>query len=137
MFKTGSAMIDAEHAFTRARRDSRLSRLRGTRTPLPVFASPLAGARRGDIREIPLDAISGTLEPSRAAQFDERFRPVRTSARRRWERVWIAQERGVTLPPISVMPIGDRFAVRRRAPPRLRRPRPRRGGDRRGGGLTL
>ncbi len=112
MFKTGSAMIDAEHAFIRARRAARLRRLTRTRGDLPVYQRPLAGHSRGGIREIPLEAISGTLEPSRARQFDQRFRPVRGSARRRWESIWIAEEKGVTLPPISVVPIGEHYAVR-------------------------
>jgi hypothetical protein len=112
MFKTGSAMIDAEYAFTRARRAARLRRLRRTRGKLPVYPGPLAGDGRGGIREIPLEAISGTLEPSRARQFDAAFRPVRASARRRWESIWIAEERGLTLPPIAVVPVGDRYAVR-------------------------
>ena len=112
MFKTGLAMMDAEHAFTRARRGARLRRLGRTRAHLPVYQRPLAGNVRGGIREIPLDAISGTLEPSRARQFDGAFRPVRGSARRRWESIWIAEERGVTLPPIAVVPVGDHYAVR-------------------------
>jgi hypothetical protein len=32
--------------------------------------------------------------------------------RTRWERIWIAEERGIPLPPISVVPVGDRYAVR-------------------------
>jgi hypothetical protein len=112
MFKTGSAMIDAEHAFTRARRGARLRRLRRIHGRLPVYQGPTAGPARGGIHEIPIEAISGTLEPSRAVQFDGAFRPVRTSARRRWESIWIAEERGVVLPPISVVPVGDQYAVR-------------------------
>ena len=109
MFKTGLAMIDAEHAFARARRRARLRRSRGG---LPVFQRPVAGHGLGGVREIPVDAIAGTLEPSRALQFDAAFRPRRNSARRRWENIWIAEERGVTLPPISVVPVGDAYAVR-------------------------
>jgi hypothetical protein len=112
MFKTGLAMIDAEHAFTRARRAARLRRLRRTRGQLPVYQRPMAGHGLGGLREIPLEAISGTLEPSRARQFDDAFRPVRASARRRWENIWIAEERGVTLPPIAVVEVGDTYAVR-------------------------
>jgi hypothetical protein len=73
-----------------------------TRSPGPVV--------RG-VREIPLDAITATLEPARAPQFDSRFRPAR-NARSRWQRVWLAEHRGQTLPPISVLRVGDRYAVR-------------------------
>ena len=68
-------------------------------------ASRIAGS--GGLREIPLDAIAGTLEPSRAAQFDGAFRPVSKAARRRWERIWLAEDRGTILPPIAVVPVGD------------------------------
>ena len=112
MFKTGGALIDAETAFTRARRGARLRRLRRARVQLPVYSTPHVTAARGGIREIPLEAIHGTLEPSRATQFDAVFAPVRASARRRWERVWIAEERGMTLPPISVVPVAGGYAVR-------------------------
>jgi len=112
MFKTGGALIDAETAFTRARRGARLRRLRRARVQLPVYttAHPVPG--RAGIREIPLEEIQGTLEPSRATQFDASFAPVRGSARRRWERVWIAEERGMVLPPISVVPVAGGYAVR-------------------------
>ena len=112
MFKTGGALIDAESAFIRARRGARLRRLRRARVQLPVYSTPRPTAVRGGILEIPLDAIQGTLEPSRATQFDGAFAPVRQSARTRWERVWIAEERGVRLPPISVVPVAGGYAVR-------------------------
>jgi ParB-like nuclease domain len=114
MFKTGAAMIDAEHAFSRARRGARLRRLRRARVQLPVYekAAPGVATARG-IREIPLEAISGTLEPSRARQFDDAFQPLRAAARTRWERIWIAEERGALLPPIAVVPVrGGGYAVR-------------------------
>jgi hypothetical protein len=115
MFRTGSGLIDAEYAFTRARRASRRAalarslRLGSTDRRLPVYCSSGRPGRAGQhgLREIPLDAISGTLEPTRAAQFDGAFRPVSKAARRRWERVWLAEDRGTILPPISVVPVGD------------------------------
>jgi hypothetical protein len=117
MLLTGSPYIDAERAFDRAARRRSVAnvvrRLRGRPTsrlavhdPGRVRALPASG-----IREIPLDAISGTLEPSRAEQFDADFRPARV-ARERWKRVWLAEQRGAALPPISVVPIGDEFALR-------------------------
>ena len=67
-------------------------------------------AERG-FREIPLEAITGTTEPNRAAEFDQHFRPTARS-RCRWERVWMAFHGGVSLPPISVIAIGDGYAIR-------------------------
>jgi hypothetical protein len=113
--------MDAEAAFTRAARARRRAALarRLRRQPaecgrLEVYdeRSVRGGARPGSgIREIPLEAISATLEPSRAAQFDRGFRPAR-KAGCRWKRVWLAEHRGDPLPPISVVQVGDRYALR-------------------------
>jgi hypothetical protein len=122
MLMTGSEQIDAERAFTRmvrSRRRAALSRslhrsASGAR--LPVIADADADARRGAspgfrTREIPLGEIAATTEPSRADLFDADFRPA-GAARSRWERVWLAEHRGQPLPPISVVPLGDGYAVR-------------------------
>ena len=74
-------------------------------------APQAAGAVAGGVRELPLAAIRGTLEPSRAAEFDGDFRPT-SRARRRWQRVWLAEQRGAVLPPIAVVRVGDGYAVR-------------------------
>jgi hypothetical protein len=120
MLMTGSDAIDAERAFTRSararRRAAMARRLRrrgdcGDR--LAVYDEREltgSGAPRG-IREVPIDAIAGTLEPSRAAMFDSAFRPAAT-ARARWERVWLAERRGTVLPPVSLARVGDRYVIR-------------------------
>src|SRR5687768_4615292 len=117
MLATGSNLIDAERAFarvSRARRRAALLRLI-RRQPaecgrLPVFGELCVtmrrAVRRAGIREIPLRSIRGTLEPSRATQFDPDFRPAGI-ARSRWQRVWMAEERGTSLPPVSVVAVGD------------------------------
>jgi hypothetical protein len=122
MFITGSSAIDAERAFSRATRGRRraalarrLRRAPGDDGRLCVYGD-LRLARRGargalGVRDIPIDAISGTLEPSRAALFDRCFRPA-AGARTRWERVWLAEHHGAVLPPISVIQVGDSYAVR-------------------------
>ena len=112
--------IEAEKAFsaaTRARpRASLARRLRGCAgacARLAVHderALRLRGAGLGR-REIPLDAINGTVEPNRAAQFDRDFRPA-PPVRARWQSVWMAEQRGTPLPPISVVAVGDAYAVR-------------------------
>jgi hypothetical protein len=120
MLRTGSAFIDAERAFARAARGRRRAVLLGAMRPergagrLRVYEerreSPAgAGGRR--IREIPLCSISGTVEPARATQFDCSFRPA-AQVRERWQRLWIAEHRGVPLPPISVVPVDDGYAIR-------------------------
>ena len=121
MLLTGLNNIDAERAFARVQRRRRRAalsrRLRGepARAGLPVYdgralARPARLTRRGR-GEIPLCAIRGTLEPSRARSFDAAFRPV-PAAGRRWQRLWIAEQRGAVLPPISVVPVEDGYAVR-------------------------
>jgi hypothetical protein len=116
MLLTGSNRIDAQRAFSRLARERRrasiVSRLRrcAVCTRLRVYESGAAAVGIG-IREIPLEAISGTLEPSRASQFDSDFRPAPV-ARARWERVWLAEQTGAVLPPISVTRVDGGFAVR-------------------------
>ena len=120
MVMTGSAQIDAEGAFARrgARAGAARSRAGSAPNPrarrLPSTATGRCGAaaqRRRGIGEIPLEAICGTLEPSRATLFDRCFRPA-ASARRRWQRLWVAEQRGAVLPPISVVAVGDLYAIR-------------------------
>ena len=79
---------------------------------LPVYDETKRRRERPAARlEIPLDAIAGTVEPSRADLFDGEFRP-RSIVRDRWERLWLAEHRGVALPPISVVRVRDGYAVR-------------------------
>jgi hypothetical protein len=122
MLMTGAGHMDAEVAFTRAARSRRRAaiarRLRGEpaeRGRLSIYDERKLRGQRGavarSIRTIPLDKIDGTLEPSRADQFDRSFRPA-PLARTRWERVWLAEERGAVLPPVSVVPVGEHYAVR-------------------------
>ena len=122
MVTTGSAQIDAERAFSRLRRSRRraalarrLGRGPAAHAQLPVYdergLQTAHAQRRFGIREIPLEAICGTVEPSRAKLFDRCFRPA-ASVRRRWERLWVAEQRGAVLPPISVVPIGEIYAIR-------------------------
>ena len=65
----------------------------------------------GRVREIPLDAITGTFEAGRALDFDSEFRPSKR-ARKRWLRVWVGEHTDAGLPPIDVVQVGDGFAVR-------------------------
>jgi hypothetical protein len=115
MLLTGSLQIDAERAFSRAARGRRLAALIRRLRPLDVIDERgLHGPRQAPGRgvlEIPVAAINGTLEPSKAEQFDADFRPA-PIARARWQRVWMAEHLGRPLPPVSVVPVGDAFALR-------------------------
>jgi hypothetical protein len=120
MLMTGAGHIDAERAFTRARRSRRRAALGrwlrhagGGQLPVhdeAALGQP-AGLPRHGVQEIPLDAIQGTLEPTRARQFDAAFRPA-ASVQRRWQALWLAAQRGVALPPIAVVAVGDCYAIR-------------------------
>jgi hypothetical protein len=119
MIPTGNTQMDAQRAFDRASRAARrhtlVTRLRRgclecarlgvldarTRRPNPAAA----------VREIPLEKITATVEPSRARQFDAWFRPAQKRMRGRWERLWIAEQRGEILPPIAVVQMGCGYAV--------------------------
>ena len=110
--------LEADMAFTQAsrarRRAALVARLRRARVRgLTVFDETRRSESRSarGVREIPLDAIKGTTEPNRAAQFDQAFRPSKLT-RRRWQSVWLAFHRGATLPPISVVQFGDAYAIR-------------------------
>jgi hypothetical protein len=111
--------LEADRAFTAAsrarRRAALLSRVRGVGRAmrgLPVYDEALERrSRPRGVIEIPLEAIAGTTEPNRAAQFDQQFRPTPVT-RGRWERLWLAVQQGATLPPISVVPVGDAYAIR-------------------------
>jgi hypothetical protein len=119
MLMTGSGQIDAERAFSRARRGRRLAALarflrrRAGGGRLAVLDERrLRGVRpeRG-IREIPVADITATVEPARSRLFDGCFRPA-ALAQPRWQRVWLAEHGGAVLPPISVVRVGNRYAVR-------------------------
>jgi hypothetical protein len=110
--------FESEKAFrraTRARRRAalmrRLRRVCAEYERLSVACSLTQGSSVGRVREIPLEAITSTLEPNRAAQFDREFRPAPLT-RARWQRVWMAMHTGVTLPPISVVRTRDGYAIR-------------------------
>jgi hypothetical protein len=120
MLMTGSDSIDAERAFARSVRERRraafMQRLRrrpdGTRSLAIYGERDLArSAVEHGRHEIPLGAIRGTVEPSRARMFDGAFRPT-AAAQARWQRVWLAEQRGQVLPPISLARVGDAYAVR-------------------------
>jgi hypothetical protein len=65
----------------------------------------------GAVREIPLDAITGTFEAGRALDFDSEFRPSKR-ARQRWLRVWVGEHTDAGLPPIDVVQVGETYAIR-------------------------
>jgi hypothetical protein len=100
----------------RAQADERFKRLvrkRG-RDPerLEVFDDHGGWPRRElGIESIPIDSITGTVEHSKAAAFDRRFRPHQ-SCGGRWQQIWLAELDGIPLPPIAVYRVGGRHILR-------------------------
>ena len=122
MLPSGYHQFHAEAAFTRAVRARRrasfvnlLRRCGAEARRLPVYDELCLGVRRMPMipgrHEIPVEAIRATVEPNRAEQFDAEFRPAKI-ARRRWERVWLAEDSGTVLPPVVVVPVEGGFALR-------------------------
>ena len=116
---TGNPHMDAQRAFDRASRASRRTALvaRLRRRCVECMQLEVHDTRQRArsplvaVKEIPLDAIHATVEPHRARQFDAAFRPAVKRTRARWERLWVAEQRGETIPPISVVPTGAGYAV--------------------------
>ncbi len=75
------------------------------RTRLPVKGQHYTG-----MREVPLDAIIGSV--SRYNDFDRAFLPRQTHTRDRWENVDSAHLQDIILPPIEVYQIGDAYFVK-------------------------
>jgi hypothetical protein len=120
--ETGNLMIDAQTAFARERR--RRMRERVTRWLLRrpreqrrlIYLDEALGSGMPasqsvtGLQVVPLSTIVGTAESTKAKAFDRAFRPP-ISSRERWERLWAAQRRGASLPPISVFRLGDQHFV--------------------------
>ena len=119
---SGSARVDAESDFLKARRHQVLSalaaRLRNDTDDVVQSMSfdevVAALGRRGEhyvgTKVIPLDAIVGSVDKER--DFDRRFRPTSTRSRERWERLARASRKGEVIPPIEVYQVGDYYFVR-------------------------
>ena len=115
-FDTGLSWVDVEDDFSRARRRQVLARLAGWLCRRPdadrilsfdevVAALGWRGEHYLGLQTIQLDTVAGTVDSRR--DFDRRFRPTSNRVRQRWERIDLAQRRGVAIPPIDVYRIGD------------------------------
>lgn len=111
---SGFLRIDAQHEFQRLvwqRRRQNLGKRNSRRLALlPAQLYDKANRRHLGVQPIPLDSIIGTVEPHKALAFDHTFRPPNWS-RGRWELMWMARRRGVSLPPISVYRLHGRHFV--------------------------
>lgn len=83
-------------------RPSRLQTLDHT----PTRRSP----RSSRIVNVPLDRIVGS--EGRSEDFDAEFRPLKSHNQERWIGIAAARRMGVVLPPVELVPDGDRYYVR-------------------------
>jgi hypothetical protein len=116
-FDTGLLWVDVAEDFNRARRRQVLARLAGWLRGQPghvrrilsfdevVAALGWRGEHYLGLQTIQLDTVAGTVDSRR--DFDRKFRPTSNRVRPRWERLDLAQRRGVSLPPIDVYRVGD------------------------------
>ena len=114
---TGVAVLDAQGDFRRARRGEVLARIsrrltgarRRPNVPRTYANSVRLPWRPPRLEPIPVDEIVGALEPT--VYFDAGFRPTSRMPRARWERIALAQRRGLPLPPISMTTSRDGYYV--------------------------
>jgi hypothetical protein len=107
-----SPQAEAEDRFARLARSRR--RRRAPQLDLVDDGSPpLAAAPRRElgVQLIPIDSITATTEASKARLFDRGFRPDR-STEGRWKSLWMAEARGLDVPPIAVYRIGEQHVLR-------------------------
>jgi len=119
---SGSARVDAESDFLKARRRQVLAALAArVRNDTDDVVQSMsfddvvdALGRRGEhyvgTKVIRLDSIVGSVDKAR--DFDRRFRPTSGRSRERWERLARANRTGEVIPPIDVYRVGDYHFVR-------------------------
>jgi hypothetical protein len=74
-------------------------------------ASHTSHARRYlGLRTVPLHEIAGS--EGRSRDFDAQFRPLRTHNKDRWAGIAAARFLGITLPPVELVQVGQRYYVR-------------------------
>jgi hypothetical protein len=105
----GTTRVEAERAFrrlSRRRREADLSYLAMESGP-----AAMASRRSLGVQTIAIASIVGTVDRHKAESFDQSFRPAQWS-RGRWTLMYLAAQRGVEMPPISVYRFGGQHYVR-------------------------
>jgi hypothetical protein len=113
---TGMPFLDAQGDFAAARRAYRMARVGrwltrqpNGRRPLTLADAAVSAEGPARLEVVPLRRIVGTLEPT--GDFDARFRPASDLARHRWERIALAQRKGIPLPPITLQEGPDGYYI--------------------------
>lgn len=109
------AAVQYENAFAGTAGQRFVARLVGRRQCLLDLNRTYKGRHSkaehdGGTRVIPLDKIVGSQ--GRACDFSPDFRPLRPVTRSRWINIAAAVAKGVTLPPVELIQVGDAFYIR-------------------------
>ncbi|MCB8978055.1 MAG: hypothetical protein H6657_11590 [Ardenticatenaceae bacterium] len=96
--------------------NSTLSRLASKSQPLPTLSQATAGQTIADhsyagIQQVPLHQIKGTASNGRSRDFDADFRLTNSHNCSRLESVRQARQKLASLPPISLVAVGDAYYV--------------------------
>lgn len=91
--------------------------LRGAQGRLLLLAHATAGRtvsgqRDAGLQQVAIRHIDGSESEGRCADFDGRFRPLNPKLEARWLSVAMAWHRGIELPPVSLIQVGNRYFVR-------------------------
>jgi hypothetical protein len=111
-----AARQTAVHHFRRAQTQSRLATLWAKLTGRPnhlltlTATTPTTAGHYTGIHTIPLTQIKGS--EGRSHDFDAAFRPVKQHNRSRWIAIAAARLNGTTLPPVTLLQVGDHYYVR-------------------------
>jgi hypothetical protein len=99
------ARLGKLRALWAGRSAGRLLHLGTVRASRPLRSSHYAGARA-----VPIRQIRGS--EGRCDDFDAEFRPLNTHGRDRWLSVAMAWQKGVALPPVDLIQVGNLYFVR-------------------------
>jgi hypothetical protein len=97
--------VGADRAF-KARRGPGLAYL-----PDDTGWAATAPRRRLGVQTIAIESIVGSTDAHKAEAFDSRLRPPKWS-RDRWTQLYLAAQRGMPLPPVSVYRVGEQHYLR-------------------------
>ncbi|MBN1658897.1 MAG: hypothetical protein JXA93_10870 [Anaerolineae bacterium] len=78
--------------------------------PLSLAAVHPVAARYGGVQTVRLAQVRGS--EGRCADLDTRFRPLHGATKERWLRVADAHQKGIGLPPVALVQVGDVYYVR-------------------------
>jgi hypothetical protein len=114
-FAEGRWLVVYRRARQRARLARLVARITGRGVRLQHLASalngqPLVASHSAGLRAVRLESIRGS--EGRCEDFDRAFRPTSERTRERWMRVALAHLRGITLPPVDLVQVGEVYFVR-------------------------